>query len=310
MSKQAIAWVVSDMPDRLPELLAGAATLADKVCALVVGSEEDARRALAYGAQEVLLAPVKDDLIFEDYAPSFLAAIKATGPALVLLPATRRGKALAARLGIGLDAALINEASRIDLQGDVPRVSHMAYGGLAQSLERVNSPFLVLTVGSGIFETAATGSGQGEVRPLEVTPPARSIRRVARQPKQGSQVDLGKARRVICVGRGLGSKEALSVAEALATMLEAEVGCSRPVAEGEGWMERERYIGVSGVMLKADLYFALGVSGQIQHMVGANASKLIVAVNKDKNAPIFQCADYGLVGDLHKVIPALTEALK
>ena len=75
-------------------------------------------------------------------------------------------------------------------------------------------------------------------------------------------------------------------------------------------MERERYIGVSGVMLKADLYFALGVSGQIQHMVGANASKLIVAVNKDKNAPIFQCADYGLVGDLHKVIPALTEALK
>lgn len=89
----------------------------------------------------------------------------------------------------------------------------------------------------------------------------------------------------------------------------AELACSRPIAEGEHWMERERYIGVSGVMVKADVYLAAGISGQIQHMVGARDSRVIIAVNKDKNAPIFRFADYGIVGDLYKVLPALTKAL-
>ncbi len=101
-------------------------------------------------------------------------------------------------------------------------------------------------------------------------------------------------------------------------MLNAEVGCSRPIAEGENWMERERYIGVSGVLLKSDLYLTLGISGQIQHMgisgqiqhmVGGNGAKVIVAINKDKNAPIFNYADYGLVGDIYKVVPALISQL-
>ena len=96
----------------------------------------------------------------------------------------------------------------------------------------------------------------------------------------------------------------------LAGVLGAEVGCSRPIAEGENWMERERYIGVSGVQLKSDLYLMLGISGQIQHMVGGNGAKVIIAVNKDKNAPIFNYADYGLVGDIYKVVPELTKLLK
>ncbi|MFK0554848.1 FAD-binding protein [Escherichia coli] len=94
-----------------------------------------------------------------------------------------------------------------------------------------------------------------------------------------------------------------------AAVLNAEVGCSRPIAEGENWMERERYIGVSGVLLKSDLYLTLGISGQIQHMVGGNGAKVIVAINKDKNAPIFNYADYGLVGDIYKVVPALISQL-
>ena len=122
-------------------------------------------------------------------------------------------------------------------------------------------------------------------------------------------MDLSKAKRVVGVGRGLAAQDDLKMVHELAAVLNAEVGCSRPIAEGENWMERERYIGVSGVLLKSDLYLTLGISGQIQHMVGANASQTIFAINKDKNAPISQYADYGIVGDAVKILPALTAAL-
>lgn len=101
-----------------------------------------------------------------------------------------------------------------------------------------------------------------------------------------SSVDLSKARRVVGVGRGLVAQNDLEMVRQLASVLGAEVGCSRPIAEGENWMERERYIGVSGVLLKSDLYLTLGISGQIQHMVGGNGAKVIVAINKDKK-PLF-----------------------
>ncbi|EGH1472319.1 hypothetical protein IDQ71_001060 [Salmonella enterica] len=130
-----------------------------------------------------------------------------------------------------------------------------------------------------------------------------------RRAKSLSSVDLSKAKRVIGVGRGLAAQSDLDMVHKLATVLGAEVGCSRPIAEGENWMERERYIGVSGVLLKSDLYLTLGISGQIQHMVGGNGAKIIVAINKDKNAPIFNYADYGLVGDIYKVVPALIDQL-
>ncbi len=114
---------------------------------------------------------------------------------------------------------------------------------------------------------------------------------------------------VVGVGRGLAAQDEHYTGHEQLCGRYAEVGCSRPVAEGEKWMEHERYIGISSVMLKSELYLTLGISGQIQHMVGANTSQTIVAINKDKNAPIFHYADYGLVGDTEKVVPALTAAL-
>ena len=125
----------------------------------------------------------------------------------------------------------------------------------------------------------------------------------ARQPRRV------KARLVVSVGRGIGSKENIALAEQLCKAIGAELACSRPVAENEKWMEHERYVGISNLMLKPELYLAVGISGQIQHMVGANASQTIFAINKDKNAPIFQYADYGIVGDAVKILPALTAAL-
>ena len=101
----------------------------------------------------------------------------------------------------------------------------------------------------------------------------------------------------------------LSLAAALAAKLEAELACSRPIAEGVNWMPAERYLGVSGATIKPELYLAVGISGQVQHLVGVNHSKVLVAINSDKNAPIFAHADFGVVGDLYQVLPELTKSL-
>ncbi|EDQ9396117.1 FAD-binding protein [Salmonella enterica] len=149
----------------------------------------------------------------------------------------------------------------------------------------------------------------GEAQSVEWIAPAIAVTRTATQARQSNRVDLDKARLVVSVGRGIGSKENIALAQALCQTIGAELACSRPVAENEKWMEHERYVGISNLMLKPELYLAIGISGQIQHMVGANGSQTICAINKDKNAPIFQYADYGIVGDAVKILPALIQAL-
>ena len=112
------------------------------------------------------------------------------------------------------------------------------------------------------------------------------------------------------IGRGLKTKDDLALVDALAASVKAEVACSRPVAEGLDWLGKDRYIGVSGAHISPDLYFAIGISGQLQHMVGVRGAKTIVAINTDANAPVFKEADYCLVGDLYALVPAITAALQ
>lgn len=122
-------------------------------------------------------------------------------------------------------------------------------------------------------------------------------------------MNLASATRVVGVGRGFGAEADLDLARAVAAKLGAELACSRPIAEGVGWMPAERYVGVSGATIAPDLYLAVGISGQVQHLVGVRGAKVVVAINKDKNAPIFAHADLGVVGDLYEVLPALVAAL-
>ena len=129
------------------------------------------------------------------------------------------------------------------------------------------------------------------------------------RPKAGETVNLPAAKRVVGVGRGFAAQGDLDLARELATALGAELACSRPVAEGLGWLPTERYVGVSGATIRPDLYLAVGISGQVQHMAGVNHAKVIVAINRDKNAPVFAQADLGVVADLYDVLPALTKAL-
>ncbi|MDR0588287.1 MAG: FAD-binding protein [Burkholderiales bacterium] len=305
-------WIVSDERSRLPELISGGARLGKKVSVFVWGDESQIRDAFSYGANRVYtLGDRPLDTLIEDYAPTLADTIKKeTAKSLVLLPATRSGKALAAKLGARLKAGVINDAADITVTETGVHATHRVYGGLALGKEKILSTVALLTVGVGAFEPASCQNNQvGEVIAVDFIEPKARIQCIECKAKEGNIVDLTQAKRVIGIGRGIAHQEDIKTVETLCAVMSAELGCTRPIAEGEKWMDKSRYIGVSGVTLKPEVYLALGVSGQIQHMAGVNAAQCIFAVNKDKNAPIFQNADYGIVGDIYKVIPALIKAL-
>ncbi|EBH9040052.1 TPA: electron transfer flavoprotein subunit alpha/FixB family protein [Salmonella enterica] len=312
MSKFSSVWLFSDTPSRLPELMGGAQHTGEQINVFVL-SEADSEAAFHFGADRVwLLRGKPDDRMVEDYAEAMVETLHKHGgeAGMVLLPNTRRGKLLAAKLGYRLAAAVSNDASSVVPQAEGAAVKHMVYGGLAMGEETITSSWAVVTLSSGAFEPPQTDTARrGEAQSVEWIAPAIAVTRTATQARQSNRVDLDKARLVVSVGRGIGSKENIALAQALCQTIGAELACSRPVAENEKWMEHERYVGISNLMLKPELYLAIGISGQIQHMVGANGSQTICAINKDKNAPIFQYADYGIVGDAVKILPALTQAL-
>ena len=132
---------------------------------------------------------------------------------------------------------------------------------------------------------------------------------MASKPIEKSGVDLFKADAVVAAGRGFAEEADLDLARALADKLGGAIACSRPLTEGVNWLPTELYVGVSGLTVTPKVYVAAGISGQMQHMVGANRSGCVVAVNKDKNAPVFKQCDFGIVGDVKEVLPALTAAL-
>lgn len=215
---------------------------------------------------------------------------------------------LAARLG----RPLITDVTGV-IPGDEPAfVRPMFQGKLAATVRPVGpSPcFVSVQVGAFRAEAALRGPSAAPVRTMEVAIEAEAIRQIPEEPFQeaAGTVDLGQAERIVAVGRGIKSREHIAVAEALARALRAEIGASRPICDA-GWLPMERQIGSSGQTVAPKLYVALGISGAIQHLVGMKGSRTIVAINKDPEAPIFEVADYGIVGDLFEIVPALIAAL-
>jgi electron transfer flavoprotein alpha subunit len=311
MRKLSSVFVIGDKVGKLPDLLTGAQALGDNVYALVLGTEADARTAVSYGAQTAVYFAPQAAVPFEEYAASMAKVIRDNGGAgLVMLPSGKNGKCMGAKLAARLNTALVNDIDSLSVDGGIT-ARRMVYGGLAFGTDKFTAPLAIITVGNGVFEAGSAGAGKsGAVKAGEFVAAAKPIKRIRVRPKEGVTVNLAKAKRVISVGRGLKSRDDLGMIERLAKAIGAEVGCTRPIAEGEHWLESARYIGVSGVMLKNDVFLNVGVSGQIQHMVGSTACKTIISINKDKNAPVFKFTDYGIVGDLYKVIPKLIEAFK
>ena len=306
MSIQTI-FVMSDEDSALSELCAGAGAVAARVTAILFGSEAEAAGAAGCGADRLLYCQPSDGAVPEDYAAAVAQEVKKEASALVIVNNTIRGRCLAGKLGVLLDTAVLTGVNALERSGEELVCCRMVYGGMAQRSEVFTKPYGVLTVGGGVFEAAAEPA-QAAVAPFEGLPQG-SLKRIACTPKKEGGVDLVAAKRIVDVGRGLAQEADLELCRKLAAALGAEVGCSRPVAENNKWLPKSNYMGITGVQVKPELIVALGVSGQIQHIGGINKSRVIVAVNKDKSAPIFKNADFGVVGDLYKVVPALIEKL-
>ncbi len=301
-------FVISDDNGALPELCAGAKSLASRVIAVVFGDSSAAEAAAGCGADAIRYCPVSDEGAPEDYAAAIAAAVKKEDRAFVMLNNSIRGRCLAGRIGVLLDTPVLTSVGAVAEEDGALICRRMVYGGTAQRSERFAKPYGVATISGGAFEPSAGLPACTDIAQLEGEPEG-GIRRLSRAEKKEGGVNLVAAKRIVDVGRGLAAEEDLALCRELAGVLGAEVGCSRPVAENNKWLPKSSYMGITGVQVKPDVILALGVSGQVQHIGGINKSRVIVAINKDKAAPIFKNCDFGLVGDLYKIVPALIKKL-
>jgi len=243
---------------------------------------------------------------------------------LVLLGATRRGRATAPRLAQILGAGCVSEAVELTVEDGQLITSRYTLGGNTLARERIRTARKVIAAipgavgeapgsageGPGGSTPEAPGGNAGEILPLPFEPSASRARVVRREPKPRAGADLAGSERLVCIGRGLERAEDLPLIQELAEALGAELACTRPLSYEYGWLPEERMLGISGLRPSPRLMLSLGVSGQVQHTVGIMGSKLIVAVNREASAPIFRLADYGIVGDLYEIAPKLTERLR
>ena len=284
--------------------------------AVVGGAVGPAAEELAGGGVAEVLAVEHASLAA--YTPDgFTLAIRAIveqlSPVFVLLPHTYQTRDFAPMLAARMRKPLITDVTAINGTGaQATFMRPMFQGKLAAEVRPAGeSPFFV-TFQIGSFRAdAVQKGGTAPITKTDVHVDAAAIRQKPEPPFQEAKqaVDLGQAERIVAVGRGIKSQENIALAEKLARAMGAEVAASRPICDN-GWLPMERQIGSSGQTVAPKLYVALGISGAIQHLVGMKGSRTIVAVNKDADAPIFEVADYGIVGDLFEITPALTSELE
>ena len=282
--------------------------------AVLFGSPDEAVVATLgeHGATTVYAvpAPEAEEFLSLPKAEAVVDLARRLSPVAVLLTSGPEGKDIAARVAVALEAGIITDA--VDLEagdGGVVATQSIVAGRFVATTRVERGPAVVTVRPNSVEPSPAPATPTVETVSLSVTDAARAARVVARSPKESSgRPDLTDAAVVVAGGRGVGSAEGFATVESLADALGAAVGASRTVTD-VGWAPHESQIGQTGKTIAPALYVAAGISGAIQHRAGMQSSKTIVAVNKDPKAPIFAIADFGVVGDLHTVLPALTEEI-
>jgi electron transfer flavoprotein alpha subunit len=249
----------------------------------------------------------------DGYVAALVALIAAESPALVVLPHTYQTRDFAPRLAARLDRAIATDCIAVKTPGASPVFTRPMFQGKVSADIVLDGPvphFVTFQISAIRADSVKKGSG-APVRTVAASIDPSAIRQTPEAPfREAKQaVDLSEAERIVAVGRGIKGQEHIAIAQQLAEALGAEVAASRPICDA-GWLPMERQIGSSGQTVAPKLYLALGISGAIQHVVGMKGARTIVAVNKDAEAPIFEVADYGIVGDLFEVVPAIIAALK
>ena len=286
------------------ELLTAARALGEP-SAVVVGPAVATKELAAHGAEKVYVAETDRDDFLTPQVDVLAALIEAKSPAAVLIAVSADGKEIAGRLALRTGSAWLNDVVDVTPDG----ATHSVFGGAWVVAAKAATEHPVITVRPGSFEVEET-AGAGAEESVEV--PAASGRGATVSSREpivgGDRPELTEASVVVSGGRGVGSAEDFSVVEGLADVLGAAVGASRAAVDS-GYYPHQFQVGQTGKTVAPELYIALGISGAIQHVAGMKGSKVIVAVNKDAEAPIFEIADFGVVGDLFKVAPQLKEAV-
>ena len=272
--------------------------------------------AVAPDALAAEIGGLADELIVYEDAGAWLrgdvwaaALVDALGDADGLLLAdSPSGREAAGRVAAACGAAVVSMCDSVERAADGGLTARRSiYGGVADGTVTPRTRLAVLLFAAGVFEGAVSGAAVPVERRLAGAP-ADAMVHVGDE-AVAKTVDLAGAAIVVSVGRGFAKAEDLALVEPLVAALGAELGCSRPIAEDFKWLPKERLVGLTGSSVNADLYLALGISGQVQHLTGIKGARVVVAVNNDAKAPIVRNADYVLVNDLYKVIPELVAAL-
>ncbi len=283
------------------------------VCAVVVGHgvKDKAAELGGWGAQTVYVADDERLALFsaEGYAAAIVAASKACAASAIFMAATITGKDLSGRVAARLATGCLADVVAVSLEGEKLRAVRPVYSGKAlATVEGGRSTPLVVTLRPNVF---AAESGSGAAQVIDLPPVDATIRSKVIEVKaaEGGELDVAEADIIVSGGRGIKAAENFALIRSLAEPLGAAVGASRAVVDA-GWIAHKHQVGQTGKVVSPSLYIACGISGAIQHLAGMSSSKVIVAINKDPEAPIFKVADYGVVGDLFQVIPPMVEEIK
>lgn len=302
------------------ETLAGGARLAAAagvpLAAAVMGGTLGALpgEAARYGVTKVYAVehPLLDVYTADGYTLAAEQLIRATTPLLVLFPHTYQVRDWAPKLATRFGCSMISDVTDARVEGDDVYFVRQPFQGKWNAEIRASAGSLQFaSLQAGAFRAAEPGLATATVEPFAVSLEAAAIRSRPEPPFREAQrsVDLSSAELIVAVGRGIKEKDNLALVEQLAQVMGAELAASRPICDN-GWLGMERQVGSSGQTVAPKLYLAVGISGAIQHLVGMKGAKTVVAINSDASAPIFEVADYGVVGDLFQIVPALIGQIK
>jgi electron transfer flavoprotein alpha subunit len=301
------------------EALAAGQTLAQsakaplQVAILGSGLEALAKEASTYPVEKVFAL---DHAALAQYTPDGYTAaleqlIRATHPKVVVLPHSYEVRDYAPKLATRFGRTLVSDVVDVKAENGAIVLVRQLFQGKLNADVTAAPELQFISVQAGAFRALPKAGEEAPIEKLEINIDSTRIRSKPESPFRDEQrsVDLTAAEFIVSVGRGIREKDNLPIVEALANALGAELAASRPICDN-GWLPMERQVGSSGQTVSPKVYFAVGISGAIQHLVGMKGSKTIVAINKDENAPIFESADYGVVGDLFEIVPALVEEIK
>jgi electron transfer flavoprotein alpha subunit len=282
------------------------------VCAVVAGHGVAAKAAElgGWGAGKVYVADEERFARYssEGYAAVVRAAVEKCAPVALFMAATALGRDLSGRVAARLGWGCLSDVTKLAVSGVTIQATRPVYSGKALATVDSAGKAVVVTLRPNVFPAQSSG-GTADVETLPAIPG--DIRAVVKEllAKEGGELDVAEADVIVTGGRGIKGPENFALIRELARLLGAAVGASRAVVDA-GWIDHAHQVGQTGKVVSPSLYIACGVSGAIQHLAGMSSSKLIVAINKDPEAPIFKVADYGIVGDLFQVVPALTEEVR